>query len=192
MAQTANNKTEPIIDSDLSFEQAVDGLEFPEKIRNRLALVNVRYFGFDGKIHVGQLVVYKDLSKEIKEIFERLLKIKFPVRSVIPIVKFGWDDEKSMSANNTSAFNYRLIKGTKKLSKHSYGIAIDINPLFNPYVKRNSTEPEGAEYIPERPGTITRNSPVVKIFSEYGWDWGGNWTRGKDYQHFEKNDFPVK
>jgi len=94
-----------------------------------------------------------------------------------------------MSANNTSAFNYRNIKGTDRLSKHSYGIAIDINPLFNPFVKKNSVEPEGAKYIPSRKGTLTGSSEVVKIFKSYGWQWGGDWNRGKDYQHFEKNIF---
>ena len=72
------------------------------------------------------------------------------------------------------------------MSNHAFGIAIDINPLLNPYVKKNSVEPEGASYNPELSGTITEDSDVVKIFKSYGWNWGGDWTRGKDYQHFEK------
>ncbi len=176
-----------VVDAKYDFATALSGVRFPDEIKKQLALVQVKYYGLDGKIHSGQLVIHKKLESEIKEIFDKLLAIKFPIKSVIPIVRFGWDDEKSMLANNTSAFNYRVIKGTERLSKHAFGTAIDINPFFNPYVKPNSVEPKGAEYIPERKGTITANSEITKIFKSYGWSWGGDWSRGKDYQHFEKD-----
>ncbi len=181
-----NNMSNVIVDANLTFEQALSGLDFPEKIRKQLALVEVHYIGTDGKRHRGQIVINKALAEDVKAIFGELEKIRFPIKSVIPVSEFQWDDEKSMLANNTSGFNYRVIKGTDRLSNHAYGFAVDINPLFNPYVKPNSVEPEGAEYIESRPGTITANSEVVKIFKEHGWNWGGDWSRGKDYQHFEK------
>ncbi len=186
MSDAQPQSGEIIIDANYSFDEALAGIEFPEKIRKQLKLVNVEYYGLDGKIHRGQLVINKKLALEIKTIFDEIFRIRFPIKSVIPIVKFNWNDEKSMLANNTSAFNYRVIKGTSRLSKHAFGAAIDINPLFNPYVKKNSVEPEGAHYIPERKGTITKSSPVVQIFKRYGWTWGGDWQKGKDYQHFEK------
>ncbi len=176
-----------IFDSDLTFDEAVAGTDFPQEIRANLTLVKIKHLGFDGKIHVGELVVNKLIANDVKAIFMKLLSVKFPIEKVIPIVKYSWDDEKSMQDNNTSAFNYRVIKGTTRLSKHSYGLAIDINPKLNPYVKKNSVEPKGAVYNPKIPGTIVKDSQVVKIFKSYGWKWGGDWTRGKDYQHFEFN-----
>ncbi len=176
-----------IVDSGPTLEEALAGLKIPQNIRKTLAIITVKYWGFDNKIHKGQLVINKKLSDEVKQIFDKIFRLRFPIKSVIPIVKFGWDDEKSMLANNTSAFNYRKIKGTERLSNHAFGLAIDINPLLNPYVKKNSVEPKGAVYNPELSGTITKNSDVVKIFKSYGWNWGGDWTRGKDYQHFEKS-----
>ncbi len=180
------SSNEIVRDSSLTFDEAIKGLKFPEQIRKQLKLIDVKYLGFDGKIHIGQLVVNKKVAHDLVTIFDELLKIKFPIHSVIPISQFDWDDEKSMLANNTSCFNYRVIKGTNRLSNHAFGLAIDINPFFNPYVKANSVEPEGAKYIPSRPGTITKDSEVVKIFISKGWKWGGNWGKGKDYQHFEK------
>ena len=91
-----------------------------------------------------------------------------------------------MLSNNTSGFNYRTVTGGKKLSKHSYGFAIDINPVQNPYFKGKVVLPEGAIYNPSKPGTLTSDCVVVKTFIRLGWDWGGNWKSLKDYQHFEK------
>jgi len=185
-----NQSNEIIIDSDMNFEQAVAGLNFPDKIKRELSIVKIKYFGFDKKIHQGELIVNRKVADEVKVIFMKLLSVKFPIEKAIPISAYGWNDEKSMSDNNTSAFNYRVIKGTDRLSKHSFGFAIDINPLLNPYVKKHSVEPEGAVYNPELKGTITNNSEIVKIFKSYGWNWGGNWNKGKDYQHFEKATTP--
>lgn len=181
-----NDKIKMIIDSNLTFEESVSGLDFPEAIKKNLTLIDVYYYSFDNKLHQGQVVIHKDLADDIKEIFEQIKDEKFPVAKVIPIVKYNWSDSESMKDNNTSAFNYRVIKGTKRLSAHSYGKAIDINPLFNPYVKKTETEPEGAVYNPERTGTITAVSPITIQFKKRGWEWGGNWKLSKDYQHFEK------
>jgi peptidoglycan LD-endopeptidase CwlK len=175
-----------IIDSSLSFEDAVKGIEIPGKILNNLVLLDVEYYSFDNKLHRGQVVIHKKLEKDIREIFEIIKKEKFPIAKVIPISEYDWDDEKSMLDNNTSAFNYRIIAGSKILSAHAEGRAIDINPLLNPHFKRGKTYPPGAVYNPEAEGTLTRNSVIVKEFIKRGWQWGGNWRSSKDYQHFEK------
>lgn len=186
MNQQNNYKPTLIIDCNYTFEKAIENKEFPEKIKNSLMLLDVDYYSFDGKLHQGQLVIHKKLAEDIKEIFEQLRENHFPIEKVIPIVKYNWDDEKSMQDNNTSAFNYRLVKGTNKLSNHAYGTAIDINPFLNPQITKGVSYPEGSVYDPNKKGTITKNSLVVKLFSGKGWVWGGNWIHTKDYQHFEK------
>ena len=95
-------------------------------------------------------------------------------------------DDQSMLADNTSAFNYRTATGSKHLSMHAYGFAIDINPAQNPYIKGNIVLPPGAVYDTAKPGTLGANSPIVKTFKRLGWTWGGDWKSLKDYQHFEK------
>lgn len=175
-----------IVDSDMTFDEAIAGLEFPLEIRKNLTLINVMYISFDEKIHKGQIVIHKQLSAELKEIFDELLAKRFPIEKVIPIVKYGWDDEKSMADNNSSAFNYRFIAGTEKLSNHSYGFAVDLNPLQNPYIVGKKVLPAGSKYDPKQIGTVTAESVVVKIFKKRGWEWGGDWTTKKDYQHFER------
>lgn len=177
---------EIIIDSNLTFEEAISGLTIPDIVKKNLILVNVNYYSFDGKIHQGQLVVHKDVKKDIEDIFEVILKRKFPIKQVVPISVYDWSDEKSMQDNNTSAFNYRTIEGTKTLSKHSTGKAIDINPLLNPQIKRGKTIPKGSTYNENTAGTILKESWLVREFTKRGWQWGGNWKSTKDYQHFEK------
>lgn len=188
----SENQHEVIIDSNLTFEESVGGLEFPEEIKNNLKLVEVFYYSLDNKLHKGQIVIHKDVEKEIKEIFKQIEKSKFPVDKVIPICKYNWSDSASMADNNTSAFNYRIIKGTKKLSFHSYGIAIDINPFLNPWVKGNEFDPPYAKYKPDEPGTLTGSSEVVKLFKDRGWQWGGDWKSYQDYQHFDKESVIKK
>jgi hypothetical protein len=175
-----------IIDADYVHEDAVNGPGFPANILDNLRTVQVQYYSFDRKLHQGQLVIHKDLVDDVKSIFNIIKEKKFPVAKVIPIVKYEWDDLKSMSDNNTSAFNYRMIAGTNKLSNHSFGFAIDINPLLNPFVRKNDISPEGAVYDPDAEGTITYDSFIVKEFKKRGWTWGGDWKDRKDYQHFEK------
>lgn len=188
----------PVIDSRMTKREAFDGLDpnCPPDIRRRQKIVKLKYFSFDGKIHQGQLVIDKDLVEDIKKVFKFALQEKFPINSVIPVSharfrKNGrWDDDLSMIANNTSAFNYRVKTGSStELSNHAYGRAIDINTVQNPYVKGKLVLPPNGNYNPNAAGTFTANSPIVKMFIALGWDWGGSWTRLQDYQHFEK---PLK
>jgi hypothetical protein len=91
-----------------------------------------------------------------------------------------------MKDNNTSAFNYRVISGTRTFSTHALGRAIDINPFLNPQIKNGEISPEGATYNKYKWGTITANSWLTHEFYKRGWRWGGSWKFTKDYQHFEK------
>lgn len=184
----------PIIDSRMTELEAFEGLDpkCPEEIRKRQRLITVKYYSTDKQVHQGQLVIDKELKSDVEKVFALALKEQFPIYSVIPIsdkrFRKGnrWDDDLSMEANNTSAFNYREVTGGGRLSNHAYGRAVDINTFLNPYIKGNLILPHGATYDPKVAGTFTAESPVVREFLRLGWTWGGNWTSPKDYQHFEK------
>jgi peptidoglycan LD-endopeptidase CwlK len=189
---SAGAPEDPVIDSAISLSEALRK-ESPPEFKKRQRIIDVFYYSFDGKIHLGQLVIDRRLVKDIRKVFRVALENKFPMTSVIPIshdrfFKDGkWnEDDQSMLSNNTSAFNYRMVTGGTALSKHSYGFAIDINPVQNPYIKGDIVLPPGAVYDINKPGTLTPDCPVVKTFIRLGWTWGGNWESLKDYQHFEK------
>ena len=178
---------EIIVDSAISFSEAVEGTTAPEEIILSMSLVDVFYYSFDGKKHQGQIVVNKDLEDDVYEIFNFIEKILFPIGKVVPIVAYQWNDYTSMADNNSSSFNFRVIEGTTKLSMHSLGKAVDINPVQNPVIYPNGVVvPEGAKYLPENRGTFTAENPIVKEFLRRGWHWGGNFEQPKDYHHFEK------
>jgi peptidoglycan LD-endopeptidase CwlK len=179
-----NQKT--ISDCNYTLSEALSGQNIPEEIKDNLRLVNVEYYSFDNKLHKGQVVINKDLVEDIKWIFEKLKENKFPIEKAVPIVKYGWSDIESMKANNSSAFNYRHVANTMRLSNHATGRAIDLNPQQNPQIIDGIASPEGALYNPKVKGTITENSVVVKLFKEKDWIWGGDWQTRTDYQHFEK------
>jgi hypothetical protein len=176
-----------IVDSEMTFEEAIKGTKAPKEVIDNLALIDVMYYSFDGKLHKGQLLLHKEVESEIKEIFSIILKEKFPVNKAIPIVKYNWSDEASMEDNNSSAFNYRTIAGTNRMSNHAYGRAVDINPVNNPYVNSEGREsPSNGKYRPDKPGTFSDSSIIVKEFKKRGWRWGGNFNSYKDYHHFDK------
>lgn len=178
---------QPIIDSNMSFGQAIHGTTAPKEVVDSLCLIDVRYYSLDGKLHQGQLVVHVSVREDVIEIFKLIEKTKFTVKKVIPIVAYQWSDNASMEDNNTSAFNYRNIAGTDRLSNHAFGMAVDINPEFNPVVYPNGeTTPEGAFYKPARNGTFHENQEILKEFKKRGWRWGGNFNTYKDYHHFDK------
>jgi peptidoglycan LD-endopeptidase CwlK len=181
---------EIIIDSKLTFEQAMSGKSVPHDILKSLCLIDVKYFSFDSKLHQGQLIINKSVKSDIEKIFALILKEKFPVEKVIPICNYDWDDDSSMSANNTSSFNYRNIAGTNRLSRHALGMAIDINPFLNPVeYKDGSIIPKGAKYNVSRLGTFSINHPIVKAFDDLGWQWGGEFNSYKDnYSHPYKDN----
>lgn len=181
-------KLDTIIDSDLKKIKVRSDLKNFNSIYKELSLINVYYLGYDSLVHRGQLVCHKSVVNELKEIFIELYKIKFPIESVRPISLFEWNDEISMSSNNTSCFNYRTVSNSNKLSEHSKGLAIDLNPKYNPYISSKGViSPKNGEYNNKNIGTIIVDSKVISIFRDKGWKWGGNWKRSKDYQHFSKN-----
>lgn len=160
-----------------------------------LRLVDVKHWDFKGQIQTGQLIVHHSISKEIIVIFKELFTKKTPIQSILPMYIFQGDDDKSMVANNTSAFNCRKnTMNSSKFSIHSYGKAIDINPLQNPlvYKRNNKTKviPQAAHESKDRnkkkQGMIHLGDPVWKAFTSLNWQWGGTWRRVKDYQHFQK------
>lgn len=176
-----------IIDSDMSFEESIKGTKAPKKVVGNLVLMDLEYYSFDDKLHKGQLLVHIDLQEDVKEIFEVIKDTKFKIHKMIPIVKYGWNDDKSMADNNSSAFCYRFIAGTKRLSNHAKGRAIDINPFNNPVIYSNGRiSPKGATYKAGKAGVFDANHPVVKAFKERGWRWGGDFNSFKDYHHFDK------
>lgn len=153
-----------------------------------LRLVKVTHWGFDAQAHPGELVVHRDVADRILGVFAALFEARFPIQQVRLIDEFGGDDDRSMAANNTSAFNCRRVAGTSRWSQHAVGRAIDINPVQNPYVRSTGDvrPTEGRPYTrrdPNVPGLITANDPVVAAFARIGWPWGGRW-RSPDYQHF--------
>lgn len=159
-----------------------------------LSAVEVTYLGFDGKKHLGTLIVNSKLAEDTLDIFTELYALRFPIEKIRPIEEYAGNDNDSMADNNSSAFNCRAMTDFKnKYSIHSYGYAIDINPLINPYVNGGSVAPkEGVTYADRgtyHKGKITAKSGIVQIFAKHGWLWGGSdmWSKTiKDYQHFEK------
>lgn len=160
-----------------------------------LRYVRVKHYGFDGKVKNGELVVNKKIAKKVVKIFYELYREKYPIQRMKLIDDYGANDVKSMKANNTSAFNYRVISGSSALSRHAYGMAIDINPLVNPYVRGKYVSPSsGKAYVQRnvkrckgkyKKYMIHKNDVICRIFKKYGFKWGGDWKSPRDYQHFE-------
>lgn len=178
------SKEPVVVDSQMTREEALGNNTFPQSVLASQELVTVRYYSFDEKLHEGQVVVHRDLADDIRAIFRDIEASKFPIAKVIPIVRYGWSDDKSIADNNTSAFNYRTIAGTKKLSDHARGRAIDINPYLNPWIGRSGVAKR--PYTTGRAGTLVAGDAVVQAFKKRGWSWGGSWKNSKDYQHFYK------
>jgi len=171
----------------MTLAEAIAGTPAPDLIRERLCLLDVCYVSFDDCLHQGQLVIHEEIRQEILDLFHVMEKLGFPIARVVPIVRYGWSDEASMQANNSSAFNYRLIAGTERLSLHARGLAVDINPFMNPIIYSDGRiSPPGAQYLPGSRGVLTDQGAVVREFLQRGWRWGGHFQSFKDYHHFEK------
>ncbi|HYH54207.1 MAG TPA: M15 family metallopeptidase [Solirubrobacterales bacterium] len=156
---------------------------------NQLRLLRVTHWGFDGKVHRGRLVVHRDSAQSMLRVLRELHRLRFPIRRMRLVDAYGADDHRSMDADNTSAFNCRFVAGTNRWSEHAYGHAIDVNPVENPYVTSNGhvSPAAGARYVDRSQraqGLLHRNGPAVAAFEQNGWQWGGNWSWPKDYQHF--------
>lgn len=156
-----------------------------------LRWVELGHWDYAGNATTGALVVHADHVDDVTEVFGRLFEARFPIESIRPITDFDGDDNASMRANNSSAFNCRVIDGTSRWSQHAYGGAIDINPLVNPWVRGDRVDPpEGEAYVDRDatvPGLIVAGDVVTEAFASVGWGWGGDWNTTLDYQHFSHN-----
>ena len=154
---------------------------------DQLAYLRLSHVTFDGGVGEGELVVAAALAARAAEVFRRLYVIGFPIRGMRLVDDFGASDDRSMAADNSSAFNFRVIAGTNVLSQHALGRAIDINPVENPWRRPDRIVPEqGREFADRariRPGMIVRPGPVVAVFDELGWEWGGDWLHAFDDHH---------
>lgn len=179
--------------SDAVFER-MQGCSFPAGCtmsRDELRYLHVLHVNFAGEIILGEMVCHKDLAEDLVEIFRALFEANYPIERMQLVDDFGADDEASMRANNSSAFNFRYVNGTRMLSNHSKGRAVDINPLYNPHVTRGGkvSPSEGKAYADRSgdfPYKISRDDLCCRLFFAHGFTWGGDWNSSKDYQHFEK------
>jgi hypothetical protein len=157
---------------------------------SQLRTLSIDYWGFDNQQHTGTLVVNARVADAMTRVFASLLQQRFPIRRMDPIDVFGGDDEKSLEADNTAAYNCRRVvgPGPPRWSTHAYGLAIDVNPVENPYLESGHVHPAaGREYLtrsPYRPGMAVDGGVLVKAFESIGWKWGGRWASTPDYQHF--------
>lgn len=162
-----------------------------------LRYLKVLYYDFHGEVKEGELICNVAIADDLKEIFYTLYENKYPIEKIKLIDEYGGDDTASMTDNNTSCFNYRVVDGSTSLSKHALGCAIDINPYYNPYVvfhKNGSDQtyisPAGSEIYADRSQDfaykIDENDLCYQLFKEHGFTWGGDWRSCKDYQHFQK------
>lgn len=160
-----------------------------------LRYLRMLYMDIDGKTHIGEMIVNQKIAVDVLEIFRELYRQSYPIELMVLVDDYQANDELSMSANNTSAFNYRYVENTETLSIHSLGMAVDINPLYNPYIY---TLEDGTEICSPKMGSryadrtkefdykIDEDDLAYRLFTEHGFTWGGNWENSKDYQHFEK------
>jgi hypothetical protein len=158
----------------------------------RLALVKFDYFGFDQEIHHdGEIVVLDAVADHVRNIFDALLERRFPLQKAQLLNLYDGDDDASMADNNTSSFNDRLVAGSKSLSLHAYGLAIDLNPEQNPFIQKTGAQVEvspkrGENYLDRarlKPGMA---ESVIDVFADNGFSiWGGDWHNPIDYQHFQ-------
>lgn len=161
--------------------------------REELRYLHILHVGFDNNTHEGELIVNKRIAEDVLDIFKELYKAGYQIEKVRLIDEYNAQDELSMRDNNSSAFNFRYISYSTTLSKHAMGLAVDINTLYNPYIKqvdgRLNIEPANAVNYVDRnrqfPHKIDHDDLCYKLFTKHGFEWGGDWEDSKDYQHFE-------
>ena len=173
--------------------QRMQGKSYPKGCivkREDLRYLTVLHVDAEGQVHRGELVCNRLIAQDVLDIFKQLYEARYPIQRMRLIDDYGADDECSMQANNTSGFCYRVVSGSTKLSKHAQGLAIDINPLYNPCVKGTQVQPvTGRRYVDRSRKfsyKIERGDLLWRLFTERGFRWGGAWRSLKDYQHFER------
>ena len=159
-----------------------------------LCYIPVLHQGFDGQKKTGEIIVNRQIGEDVCDIFKELYRVRYPIEKMRLIDEYHADDNLSMADNNSSGFNYRTIDGMDILSNHAKGFAIDVNPLYNPYVRvynhaRQILPEASAKYADrtkQHPYYIKKGDVCYNIFTAHGFTWGGEWEHAKDYQHFEK------
>ena len=168
--------------------------ENPYIQRSDLRHIRALHWDYDEKIHIGEMVCNKLIADKVARILRQLFDTKYPIQRMLLPDVYGADDETQMRDNNSSCFCYRAIAGTTKLSKHARGLAVDINTLYNPYYKdredgsrfiQPATAAEYCDRTKEFPYKIDHEDLCFRLFTEAGFEWGGDWTTCKDFQHFE-------
>lgn len=156
---------------------------------SQLRRLDLDYWGFDDQPHRGALIVNERVAASATAVFAALFRDHFPIRRMEPIDAYGGDDERSLEADNTAGFNCRKVVGGSGWSKHAYGLAIDVDPVENPYLEHGNVHPQaGRDYLDRsnvRPGMAVDGGVLVKTFAAQGWFWGGRWSATPDYQHFQ-------
>lgn len=177
----------------LDVQARMQGCSMPDNATlsfEQLRYLTLPYHDFNGFVRKGEMVCNKAIAKDLLFIFRALFSRAYPIYSIHLVDDFDADDEASMQANNTSCFNYRTVAGTNTLSRHAYGMAVDVNPLQNPCVRGNIIQPATATAFVDRkkdfPHKIDEKDFCKEVFISFGFQWGGNWRSVKDYQHFEK------
>lgn len=165
--------------------------------REDLRYLKLMHKDLGGKILSGEMICAKEIAGELIEIFRQLFAAGYPIEKIRLIDEYGADDELSMRDNNSSCFNFRFVSHTTRISRHGYGMAVDINPRYNPYIKFvdgvKSIEPSNGVDFEDRakdfPYKIVEGDLCHKLFAERGFLWGGNcWDDALDYQHFFKGE----
>lgn len=189
---------EPLSDGLVEYITGVsypEDLEGPAILTGDLSYVHVLYCDFEGNPAEGELICNQAIAQDLVEIFYELYKAEYQIEKIRLIDEYGGDDDLSMEDNNTSCFNYRVVSGSSSLSRHAYGLAIDVNPLYNPYITYNkdhtiNVAPAAGEDYADRsksfPYKIDESDLCYRLFKEHGFTWGGDWNSCKDYQHFQK------
>lgn len=179
----------------VSYPAVEEGSPLPEITFDELRYVHILHYGFDGNSTDGELICNELIAQDLVEIFYELYRSEYRLEKVLLIDEYDGDDNASMEDNNTSCFNYRPVEGSARLSKHALGLAVDINPLYNPYITYTDDGsvnilPVSASDYADRsmnfPYKITEEDLCYKLFIQHGFTWGGNWNNVKDYQHFQK------
>lgn len=176
----------------------MQGRSYPQECgiaRSELRYLELSHYDFNGEEHIGQMVCNRQIADDLLYIFRKLYEAEYPIARMRLIDDYDASDQRSMADNNTSCFCYRRIAGSETLSKHSRGMAVDVNPLYNPclYVRSGRVlPPEGKPYAHNRSkrkditGMIDASDLCYRLFLSRGFRWGGSWRSLKDYQHFEK------
>ena len=185
---------EPIPDGVWQRMQDKTYRENPYIGRSDLRHIRALHWDNDNQMHVGEMIVNREIVDRVVSIFRKLFDAKYPIQRMLLPDVYDADDEIQMRDNNSSCFCYRAIAGTAKLSKHARGLAIDINTLYNPYYKdrddgtrfiQPATAADYCDRTWDFPYKIDHQDLCLRLFTEAGFEWGGDWTSCKDFQHFE-------